>query len=118
MSDHASFARNRQDLIRQMLKTEGRVFCTQLSQALDVSEHTIRRDLQDLAREGVCRRVHGGAVSVLPAAPDFQARLDEGRAVKEAHAAVPGPAPTSSRLAGAKSGRISVSALRLATTAA
>ena len=66
-----------------MLKTEGRVFCTQLSQALDVSEHTIRRDLQDLAREGVCRRVHGGAVSVLPAAPDFQARLDEGRAVKE-----------------------------------
>lgn len=83
MSDHASFARNRQDVIREKLKTEGRVFCAQLSLELEVSEHTIRRDLQDLAREAVCRRVHGGAVSVLPAAPAFGSRLDQRPAAKQ-----------------------------------
>ncbi|WP_343731709.1 DeoR/GlpR family DNA-binding transcription regulator [Duganella sp.] len=83
MSENASFARHRQDVIRAKLQTEGRVFCLQLSQELEVSEHTIRRDLQDLAKDGVCRRVHGGAVSALPAAADFHARLDEKRSVKE-----------------------------------
>ena len=42
----------------------------------------------------------------------------DGNASAAAHVAVPGPAPMSSRLFGAKSGRISHSAFRLAATAA
>lgn len=75
MLDIALFAHDRQEIIRQKLKTEGRVFCAQLSVDLQVSEHTVRRDLQDLALEGVCRRVHGGAISALPAAAQFDVRL-------------------------------------------
>lgn len=82
MLDVASFAHDRHEIIRQKLKTEGRVFCAQLSGELHVSEHTIRRDLQDLALEGVCRRVHGGAISALSAASGFDARLADGRDAK------------------------------------
>lgn len=56
--------------------------CAKLSQALQVSEHTIRRDLQELAREGVCKRVHGGAVSISPASGSFAKRVEEGGASK------------------------------------
>lgn len=83
MSDHVAFAQSRHHLIRDMLKTQGRVFCTKLAEILQVSEHTIRRDLQDLAKEGLCRRVHGGAISLLPATADFVARLDQADTAKE-----------------------------------
>lgn len=83
MLDVASFARDRHEIIRQKLKTEGRVYCTQLSADLQVSEHTIRRDLQDLAEEGICRRVHGGAISSLSETANFGARLQEQRDTKD-----------------------------------
>ena len=56
--------------------------CVKLSQELQVSEHTIRRDLQELAREGVCKRVYGGAVSISPASGSFAVRSEEGLAGK------------------------------------
>ncbi|RNM23697.1 DeoR/GlpR transcriptional regulator [Dickeya undicola] len=74
MLDYASFPEQRQSLIRDRLHKEGRVVCTLLSQELQVSEHTIRRDLQELAREGVCKRVYGGAVSLAPADGHFITR--------------------------------------------
>ncbi|MBO8136514.1 DeoR/GlpR family DNA-binding transcription regulator [Dickeya fangzhongdai] len=74
MLDYASFPEQRQSLIRDRLHQEGRVVCTLLSQELQVSEHTIRRDLQELAREGVCKRVYGGAVSLAPADGHFITR--------------------------------------------
>jgi len=42
----------------------------ELSHRFDVSEVTIRRDLRELAAQGVLRRAHGGAVAAIPAPPE------------------------------------------------
>ncbi|WP_027711908.1 DeoR/GlpR family DNA-binding transcription regulator [Dickeya chrysanthemi] len=83
MLDYASFPEQRQSLIRERLHKDGRVVCTLLSQELAVSEHTIRRDLQELAREGVCKRVYGGAVSLAPADVHFIARASADSETKD-----------------------------------
>jgi DeoR/GlpR family transcriptional regulator of sugar metabolism len=49
MLDYASFPDQRQELIKMRLLRDGRVICVQLATELGVSEHTIRRDLQELA---------------------------------------------------------------------
>lgn len=59
----------RHTLILEQLSTHGRVLATELAQALNVTEDTIRRDLRDLAAAGMCQKVYGGAVR-LPAAPE------------------------------------------------
>ncbi|MGM3175418.1 DeoR/GlpR family DNA-binding transcription regulator [Dickeya lacustris] len=84
MLDYASFPEQRQSLIRDRLRKEGRVVCTLLSQELQVSEHTIRRDLQELAREGACKRVYGGAVSLAPDGGHFMTRTATDNESKEA----------------------------------
>lgn len=83
MLDYAAFPEQRQALIRTLLQSEGRVQCSTLVEQLGVSEHTIRRDLQVLADEGICKRVYGGAVSVLGDVPDFQQRIGQNNAEKE-----------------------------------
>jgi DeoR/GlpR family transcriptional regulator of sugar metabolism len=45
------------------IETRGSVSVADLAERLTVSEMTIRRDLADLRKEGLVRRVHGGAVS-------------------------------------------------------
>lgn len=44
------------------LRSEERLAVSGLARSLDVSEETIRRDLAELERRGMLRRVHGGAV--------------------------------------------------------
>ncbi len=56
----------RKSLLLARLKGEGRLVATMLAAELGVSEDTIRRDLRELAGEGLLVRVHGGA---LPASP-------------------------------------------------
>jgi DeoR/GlpR family transcriptional regulator of sugar metabolism len=56
----------RQKYIREMLIQTGRVLAIDLSAKFDVSIHTIRRDLVDLAEAGVCKRVYGGAIALAP----------------------------------------------------
>ncbi len=48
--------------------------CAELAARLQVSEHTIRRDLHELSREGFCKKVYGGAVLSLPEAGDYSER--------------------------------------------
>ncbi len=43
------------------LKREGQVVAKTLSESFGVSEDTIRRDLRELASEGLLQRVHGAA---------------------------------------------------------
>lgn len=62
MLDYAAFPQQRQALICQILQENGRVVCAELAARLQVSEHTIRRDLHELSREGFCKKVYGGAV--------------------------------------------------------
>ncbi|WP_380180460.1 DeoR/GlpR family DNA-binding transcription regulator [Kalamiella sp. sgz302252] len=82
MLDYAAFPQQRQLLIRDRLKEKGRVVCAMLAVELGVSEHTVRRDLQELAREGICKKVYGGAVSVLVSQGDLLARTGKNGAEK------------------------------------
>ncbi|MDR7223281.1 DeoR/GlpR family DNA-binding transcription regulator [Aminobacter aminovorans] len=56
----------RKRLILDLLARDGQVVAKQLSHQLELSEDTIRRDLRELAAEGLLLRVHGGAMPVSP----------------------------------------------------
>ena len=53
----------RQDKVRQLLDSQGTVSVKEISDALGVSDMTVRRDLEELASLGEIERVHGGARS-------------------------------------------------------
>jgi len=58
------FLEERRQEILKWVEQEGRVSVTELSQKLDVSEVTIRTDLQALAERQLVIRTHGGAIAV------------------------------------------------------
>lgn len=58
------FALERQKRIIQMLSETGAVSVNKLSCELDVTEETIRRDLEKLEKQELLLRTHGGAVPV------------------------------------------------------
>jgi DeoR/GlpR family transcriptional regulator of sugar metabolism len=60
----------RQTQIRNLVEANGHVTVTELNRLLDVSEATIRRDLETLEQSGWVRRTHGGAVSIEPASKE------------------------------------------------
>ncbi|WP_322102429.1 DeoR/GlpR family DNA-binding transcription regulator [Paraburkholderia sp. J41] len=65
----------RKKAILQALKHDGQVLAGELSVKFGVSEDTVRRDLRELAAEGLLQRVHGGALPASPAvAPIAQRR--------------------------------------------
>lgn len=55
---------HRREYILERLSTDNRVSVSELMAGLDVSDETVRRDLKDLEREGLLRRIHGGAIGV------------------------------------------------------
>lgn len=80
----------RKQLILDQLKKTGRIVAKDLSETLKLSEDTIRRDLRELAAEGLLQRVHGGALPASPTIANLAQR--RGMAVEEktrlAHLAV------------------------------
>ena len=80
----------RKQRILQLLQLNGQIIAKELSRELNLSEDTIRRDLRELAAEGLLQRVHGGALPASPAMGDFNARLnvatDEKKAIGRAAA--------------------------------
>lgn len=56
------FAEERRHRIKEILLKDGRVRVADLVVAFSVSDETIRRDLDQLADEGIVQRSHGGAV--------------------------------------------------------
>jgi DeoR/GlpR family transcriptional regulator of sugar metabolism len=64
----------RKQQILGILKREGQVIAKDVAEAMEVSEDTIRRDLRELAQEGLLQRVHGGALPASPAMADFAGR--------------------------------------------
>ncbi|WP_158933240.1 DeoR/GlpR family DNA-binding transcription regulator [Acidisphaera sp. S103] len=64
----------RRSYILAVLERDGRVVAKQVSQALGLSEDTIRRDLRELAADGRLQRVHGGALPSSPALVDYAER--------------------------------------------
>lgn len=60
----------RQQLIMEAVRGSRQVTVAELSDRFDVSEVTIRRDLREMAEQGILRRAHGGAVAAVPAPPE------------------------------------------------
>jgi len=73
--DYDALPEQRQSLIHQILTDTGRVIGADIARQLGVSEHTIRRDLQELARQGLCKKVYGGAVSQFKQSASFETRM-------------------------------------------
>lgn len=61
--------RHRKELLLARLKQDGQIIARSLSEELGLSEDTIRRDLRELAAEGLLQRVHGGALPLDPPLP-------------------------------------------------
>ncbi|MCK9684326.1 DeoR/GlpR family DNA-binding transcription regulator [Scleromatobacter humisilvae] len=64
----------RKKLLLARLAAEGQLVAKALAQELGTSEDTIRRDLRDLAAEGLLQRVHGGALPASAAMGDLAVR--------------------------------------------
>lgn len=79
-------AQQRQVRILAELRRVGAVRVADLTELLDVSDMTVRRDLEQLAAEGVARKVHGGAVLAGQVAfePGFAAKSQLAQPAKQA----------------------------------
>ncbi|MFE5482292.1 DeoR/GlpR family DNA-binding transcription regulator [Streptomyces sp. NPDC056527] len=67
-------AAERRDHLLDLLAREGKIVAKDVATALGISEDSVRRDLRDLASEGLCQRVYGGALPASPAVADYHAR--------------------------------------------
>src|SRR5579875_165018 len=74
-------AKQRQSVILRTVRSEGSARVSDLTQQLGVSDMTIRRDLEVLARTGLIEKVHGGAV--LPGVPSSHEPGFEAKSVRE-----------------------------------
>lgn len=66
----------RRALISARLTRDGEIVAKRLADELDLSEDTIRRDLREMAADGLLKRVHGGALPLVPPLPNFAARQE------------------------------------------
>lgn len=85
-------ASQRKKRILDILAAEKQVLSGELSQRFGVSEDSVRRDLRELAAEGLLQRVHGGALPVSAALAPLETRknvqIDSKRAVSRRAAAL------------------------------
>jgi DeoR/GlpR family transcriptional regulator of sugar metabolism len=83
-------ARQRQALILERVREAGAVRVAELARALEVSDMTVRRDLEILHERGLLEKVHGGATAISGLAlfePGFVAKSSLQQAEKAAIAA-------------------------------
>jgi DeoR/GlpR family transcriptional regulator of sugar metabolism len=75
----------RQNKIIEIVLETGRVEITDISETFGVSEMTARRDLNELDRQGLLRRVHGGGIANLGRSyePPFQTRVAKNDSAKK-----------------------------------
>lgn len=73
------FAEERQSKIAELLKSQSSIKVNELANIFEVSESTIRRDLQDMEQRGLLTRTHGGAVGAEKTSfePTFHEKSDE-----------------------------------------
>jgi DeoR family transcriptional regulator of aga operon len=75
----------RQAQIRRLVEEQGQVTVSELSPQFNVSEATIRRDLEECAERGWMRRTHGGAIKIERSGkePPILERVDKNANSKE-----------------------------------
>ncbi len=79
MQDRATaplLSAERRQAILDTLARDGKVVAARLVEELGVSEDTVRRDLRELAAQGLVKRVHGGALAPAPQQGSFGARRE------------------------------------------
>jgi DeoR family glycerol-3-phosphate regulon repressor len=77
-------ATQRQLAILELLRLQGSYRIGELASRLDVSEETIRRNVRQMAAQGLVRKVHGGVhMPEMLHEPTFQQRMNEQRSAKE-----------------------------------
>jgi DeoR/GlpR family transcriptional regulator of sugar metabolism len=71
--------------ILDRVRQNGKGIVTELSASAGVSDITLRRDLKELAEQGLIRRVHGGVVYPTQSKPEASViqRMKENRSLKE-----------------------------------
>ena len=67
-------AAQRREYLLQTLRRDGKIVAKDVAAGLGLSEDSVRRDLRELAAEGLCQRVYGGALPVSPAIADYAGR--------------------------------------------
>jgi len=77
MSAKTLMPAERQKEILERIRKDGRVLATDLAQEFQTSEDTIRRALRDLAAQGRCTRVYGGALAMSAASGSALQRRKE-----------------------------------------
>lgn len=65
---HDMLIDERRQHILERIRKEGRVFVSELSEELKISQITIRKDLDYLESKGLIHRSHGGALRIQPSA--------------------------------------------------
>ena len=65
------FAIERRSAILEQLSSEGKVVVSELAARFGVTEETVRRDIDKLAREGLATKTYGGAVSNVSPSSDL-----------------------------------------------
>lgn len=64
----------RRSYLMDLLRREGKIVAKSAAGDLGLSEDSIRRDLREMAAEGLCQRVYGGALPVSPALAGYDRR--------------------------------------------
>ncbi|MER5476043.1 DeoR/GlpR family DNA-binding transcription regulator [Streptomyces sp. NPDC002734] len=67
-------AAERREHLLGLLARTGKIVAKEVAAELHISEDSVRRDLRELAAEGLCQRVYGGALPASPAVVDYGAR--------------------------------------------
>jgi DeoR/GlpR family transcriptional regulator of sugar metabolism len=92
LQDHAVLVEERRQRVLDLVSQRGFIALAELAQVIDVSESTLRRDLDYWHQQGSLKRTHGGAIFVgdgqgLPALEErSSSQLDEKREVARAAA--------------------------------
>jgi DeoR/GlpR family transcriptional regulator of sugar metabolism len=76
-SPSEALPQERQQWILDRLRSHGRVVALELAETFQVSEDSVRRDLRELAAQGLCKRVYGGALPLSAASTPWKQRRNE-----------------------------------------
>ena len=81
-------AAQRREYLLEALRRDGKIVAKDTADVLGISEDSIRRDLRDLAAEGLCQRVYGGALPASPATAGLTSRAGVSVAGKQQVASI------------------------------